>query len=139
MMKSLSQVVCGVSADTQSIHALSYQSSPYLTLVFSYVGEVGIWTGIWALSSSALQTPHYPSGTTMFATISPLLTYYLLRYVSTFHGCLLYSLIMNGVQLSGVPPLERSGDKKFKGDPKWEEYKKSVPVFWPVIARRSNA
>lgn len=54
------------------------------------------------------------------------------------------------LKVSGVPPLERAGDKKFRGNPKWEEYKKlayfifiinpvltcsccnsSVPVFWP--------
>ncbi|KIM84218.1 hypothetical protein PILCRDRAFT_818555 [Piloderma croceum F 1598] len=80
----------------------------------NYVGEVGIWTGIWALSASALQTAHFPRGTAMIATVSPMFTYYLLRYVS------------------GVPPLERSGQKKFKDDPKWLEYKRTVPIFWPL-------
>jgi len=79
----------------------------------NYVGEVGIWTGIWALSTRALQTAHFPAGVAMVATVSPLFTYYLLRY------------------LSGVPPLERAADKKLKGDPKWEEYKRTVPTFWP--------
>lgn len=80
----------------------------------NYIGEVGIWTGIWALSTSTLQTVHFPPGTAMLATVSPMFTYYLLRYVS------------------GVPPLERSNKKKFRDDPQWAEYKRTVPVFWPL-------
>ncbi|KAF7330255.1 S5A-REDUCTASE domain-containing protein [Mycena venus] len=75
----------------------------------NYVGEVGIWTGIWALASGSL-----PLGSiAVTAAVSPLFTWFLLRKVS------------------GVPPLEKGGDKKFGGDPKWEEYKRNVPVFWP--------
>lgn len=37
------------------------------------------------------------------------------------------------LQVSGVPPLEKSGNKKFADDPKWKEYTDKVPVFWPVI------
>ncbi|KAJ7284550.1 hypothetical protein C8J57DRAFT_1169611 [Mycena rebaudengoi] len=80
----------------------------------NYVGEVGIWMGIWAMASGTLQTPHFPLGTVaLTAATSPLFTWFLLRKVS------------------GVPPLEKAGDKKFAGDKKWEEYKKNVPVFWP--------
>ncbi|KDR79009.1 hypothetical protein GALMADRAFT_244736 [Galerina marginata CBS 339.88] len=79
----------------------------------NYVGEVGIWTGIWALSSASLQTTAYPRGTIALAALSPLFTYFLIRKVS------------------GVPPLERAGDKKFAGNSKWQEYKNSVPIFWP--------
>lgn len=79
----------------------------------NYVGELGIWTGIWALSSSALRTPYFPSGTVLLAGLSPAMTYFLLR------------------KLSGVPPLERQAEKRWGDDPKWKEYKKSVPVFWP--------
>ncbi|KAF9066404.1 hypothetical protein BDP27DRAFT_1297452 [Rhodocollybia butyracea] len=79
----------------------------------NYVGEVGLWTGIWGLSTSALQSPYFPTGTIAVAAISPLFTYFLLR------------------KLSGVPPLEKAGDKKFGDDPKWQEYKRTVPVFWP--------
>ncbi|KAI0249150.1 DUF1295-domain-containing protein [Lactifluus subvellereus] len=79
----------------------------------NYVGEVGIWTGIWALSSASLQTAHYPRGTVVLAAISPLFTYYLLRYVS------------------GVPPLERSAKKKWGQDVAWQTYKRKTPVFWP--------
>ena len=47
----------------------------------SYVGEVGIWTGIWVLSSSSLQSSAYPRGTAVLAAISPLFIYLLLRKV----------------------------------------------------------
>ncbi|KAJ7650747.1 hypothetical protein FB45DRAFT_888701 [Roridomyces roridus] len=79
----------------------------------NYVGEVGIWTGIWALATGTLQTAHFPMGAVVLTAASPLLTWFLLRKVS------------------GVPPLEKAGDKKFGGDPKWQEYKQTVPVFWP--------
>ncbi|KAF5353820.1 hypothetical protein D9758_010576 [Tetrapyrgos nigripes] len=80
----------------------------------NYVGEVGIWTGIWALSTTALQTHHFPRGTVALAGVaSPLFTYLLLTNVS------------------GVPLLEKAGDKKFGTDPKWQKYKRTVPVFFP--------
>ncbi|KAJ3876275.1 DUF1295-domain-containing protein [Lentinula edodes] len=79
----------------------------------NYVGEVGIWAGIWSLSTTALQTPYFPRGTVAIAAISPIFTYFLLR------------------KLSGVPPLEKAGDKRFGTDPKWHEYKRTVPIFWP--------
>jgi len=78
----------------------------------NYVGEVGIWTGIWALSTASLQTAHYPKGTVALAAVSPLFTYLLLRYVS------------------GVPPLERSAEKKWSQDAAWQTYKRKTPVFW---------
>ncbi|KAJ7236272.1 hypothetical protein B0H12DRAFT_1140554 [Mycena haematopus] len=75
----------------------------------NYVGEVGIWAGIWALASGSL-----PLGSVAFtAAASPIFTWFLLRKVS------------------GVPPLEKAGDKRFGGDPNWEQYKRNVPVFWP--------
>ena len=54
----------------------------------SYVGEVGLWTGLWLLSVNALRTPLFPRGAWLIAGASPLLTWYLLSRVS------------------GVPPLE---------------------------------
>ncbi|KAF9484395.1 DUF1295-domain-containing protein [Pholiota conissans] len=79
----------------------------------NYVGEVGIWTGIWILSIGSLQTATYPVGTVALAALSPLFTWFLIRNVS------------------GVPPLERAGDKKFASNVKWAQYKQSVPIFWP--------
>ncbi|KAJ3732126.1 DUF1295-domain-containing protein [Lentinula guzmanii] len=84
----------------------------------NYVGEVGIWAAIWSLSTTALQTPYFPRGTVAIAAISPIFTYFLLR------------------KLSGVPPLEKAGDQKFGADPKWHEYKRNVPVFWPWSSAR---
>ena len=37
--------------------------------------------GIWAISSVSLQTAHYPKPTVALAAVSPLFTYFLLRYV----------------------------------------------------------
>jgi hypothetical protein len=48
----------------------------------SYAAEVGIWTGIWALSSTALQHPFFPRLTPAVAVISPLFTWFLTRRVS---------------------------------------------------------
>ncbi|KAI0050461.1 DUF1295-domain-containing protein [Auriscalpium vulgare] len=79
----------------------------------NYVGEVGIWTGIWAMSTASLSTPYFPRGAFALAAISPFITYQLLRNVS------------------GVPPLEKSAEKKWGSDPDWNTYKRTVPVFWP--------
>ncbi|GAW07813.1 DUF1295-domain-containing protein [Lentinula edodes] len=49
---------------------------------------------------------------------NPIFTYFLLR------------------KLSGVPPLEKAGDKRFGTDPKWHEYKRTVPIFWPWSSAR---
>ncbi|KAI0360095.1 DUF1295-domain-containing protein [Trametes cingulata] len=90
---------------TQGLWALSRHPN--------YVGEVGVWTGMWLLSGGSLRAPFFPKGAWLMAGVSPLLTWFLLTRVS------------------GVPPLERAGDKKFGDDPKWQEYKRNVPVFWP--------
>ncbi|CAE6417148.1 unnamed protein product [Rhizoctonia solani] len=79
----------------------------------NYVGEVGLQTGIWLLSTTALSSPLLPKYAPLAAAISPLFTWLLLR------------------KGSGVPPLEAQAQKKFGGDPKWEEYKRTVPVFFP--------
>ncbi|RXW21769.1 hypothetical protein EST38_g4088 [Candolleomyces aberdarensis] len=79
----------------------------------NYLGELGIWTGIWVLASSSLQSSYFPKGTVGLAAASPLFTWFLLTRVS------------------GVPPLERIGDARYGKDPKWQEYKRTVPLFWP--------
>ncbi|KIJ60365.1 hypothetical protein HYDPIDRAFT_98789 [Hydnomerulius pinastri MD-312] len=76
----------------------------------NYVGEVGIWTGMWGLAALSGALP-WPA--VLASAASPLGTYLLIRYAS------------------GVPPLERAGNKKFGDDPKWKEYKSTVPVFFP--------
>ncbi|KAI0768101.1 DUF1295-domain-containing protein [Trametes elegans] len=79
----------------------------------NYVGEVGLWTGLWLLSSGSLRSPFFPRTAWLLAGASPLLTWFLLTRVS------------------GVPPLEAAGNKRFGKDLKWQEYKRTVPVFWP--------
>ncbi|KAI0261495.1 DUF1295-domain-containing protein [Gloeopeniophorella convolvens] len=79
----------------------------------NYIGEVGIWTGIWALSIASLQTAHNPRGSIALSAASPLFTYFLLRYVS------------------GIPPLELSAEKKWGKDEAWKKYKRNTPVLWP--------
>jgi len=83
----------------------------------NYVGEVGIWTGIWALSIGSLRSTYFPRLTWLLTLVSPLTTYLLVRYAT------------------GAAPLEKTGQKKFGNDPKWQEYTKNVPVFWPFGPR----
>jgi len=52
-----------------------------LTIGESYVGEVGVWAGIWLLSTSSLQTAAYPRGAVALASLSPLFIWFLLRKV----------------------------------------------------------
>ncbi|KAJ3477135.1 hypothetical protein NLI96_g10677 [Meripilus lineatus] len=54
----------------------------------NYVGEVGVWTGIWAFAVPALRSPFVPRYAWLLAGVSPLMTWFLLTRVS------------------GVPPLE---------------------------------
>ncbi|KAM5538481.1 hypothetical protein V8D89_007814 [Ganoderma adspersum] len=81
----------------------------------NYVGEVGLWTGLWLLSGGSLRSPFFSRSAWLIAGASPLLTWFLLTRVS------------------GIPPLETAGDKKYGDDPKWQEYKRSVPVLWPWL------
>ncbi|KAI0806317.1 hypothetical protein BC629DRAFT_1437762 [Irpex lacteus] len=55
---------------------------------YSYVGEVGVWIGLWGLSTASLTSPYAPRFAWVLAGLSPLLTWFLLTKVS------------------GIPPLE---------------------------------
>ena len=83
MMNHSSPQGCGASVDIQSTVVFNYIIIPndIDNQFTSYVGEVGIWTGIWALSSASLQSSFYPKGTIALAAISPLFTWFLLRNV----------------------------------------------------------
>lgn len=77
----------------------------------NYLGEFSLQFGPALLALPSLPPSPYKS----IVFISPLFSYLLLRYAS------------------GVPPLEKSGEKKWGKDPKWREYveKTSVLVPWP--------
>ncbi|KAJ3500000.1 hypothetical protein NMY22_g19408 [Coprinellus aureogranulatus] len=82
----------------------------------NYLGEIGIWTGIYIIASTALQTPYFPRGTVAL-------------------GAAGIEAKVTDQKVSGVPPLERHGNRKWGDDPKWQEYKRNVPVFWPWGSR----
>ncbi|SCZ97592.1 BZ3500_MvSof-1268-A1-R1_Chr4-3g07277 [Microbotryum saponariae] len=84
----------------------------------NYVGEVLLWAAQFVGSTSALLSPAVagpiiPHWLGYLAVASPMLEYALIRYIS------------------GVPMLEESGDKKYGDDPRWKEYKRTTPVFFP--------
>ncbi|KAN0066388.1 hypothetical protein ACQY0O_000487 [Thecaphora frezii] len=87
----------------------------------NYFGEITLWTGQFILSTTALSNarPFYPNWVVGLAVASPILEYCLIRF------------------LSGVPLLEQSGDKKFKDEPKWKQYKEEVPCFVPFIGSKN--
>jgi steroid 5-alpha reductase family enzyme len=68
----------------------------------NYFGEVTMWWGIWILVA--------PVSLSYLALISPLTITFLI------------------LKVSGVPMLE----KKFAGDPKFEQYKNETSVFFPL-------
>jgi hypothetical protein len=77
----------------------------------SYLGEIILQTG-----PSLLSLPSLPGPTVPLALLSPLFTYLLLRYAS------------------GVPPLEKSAEKKWGADPAWRKYTTDTAVLvpWPL-------
>lgn len=87
----------------------------------NYFGEVSLWTGQFILATRALTNagPFYPPWVVGLAAMSPLLEYSLIRFIS------------------GVPMLEKSGDKKNKDDPKWKQYKENVPCFVPFVGSKT--
>ncbi|EPQ32153.1 uncharacterized protein PFL1_00350 [Pseudozyma flocculosa PF-1] len=87
----------------------------------NYFGEISLWTGMYILSTTALTNagPFYPTWTVGLAAASPILEYCLIRFIS------------------GVPLLEQGGDKKFKDEPKWKQYKEQVPCFVPFIGSKN--
>lgn len=83
----------GISRHPKYVHPSFFfcpcpQNGLTRSIFHSYVGEVGLWTGLWLLSVTSLRSPYFPKGAWLMAGASPLLTWYLLARVS------------------GVPPLE---------------------------------
>ncbi|KAG9052424.1 hypothetical protein FS842_009883 [Serendipita sp. 407] len=79
----------------------------------NYVAEVIFHASIFALSCRSLVTPGVPQSAVLLSSISPVFSYGILRY------------------LSGVPFLEKAGNKKWGDDPAWKRYTSTTPVFWP--------
>jgi steroid 5-alpha reductase family enzyme len=75
----------------------------------NYVGEVVLWVGAALVALPALQGWQYVT------LISPVFVFLLLT------------------RISGVPMLERSADKRWGGEPEYEAYKESTPVFFPRL------
>lgn len=76
----------------------------------NYLGEMLVWSGVFLLSSSALQGPALLAG-----LLSPVFVAFLLTKVS------------------GIPMLERAADKKWGGDARYEAYKRRVPCLIPRL------
>ncbi|GJJ08107.1 hypothetical protein Clacol_002315 [Clathrus columnatus] len=89
----------------------------------NYIGEIGIWMGIWALSASALQHSAYPRLGPALAAASPLFTWHLLTNVS------------------GIPLLEKHAKKTFGDDPKYKDYARSfiVAMELPIIKAKKHS
>jgi steroid 5-alpha reductase family enzyme len=81
----------------------------------NYFGEVLLWTGVAILAAPALQGWQY------ITLLSPVFVYLLLN------------------KASGVPMLEARADKKWGGQPAYEDYKARTPVFFPRPPRRAGA
>jgi steroid 5-alpha reductase family enzyme len=76
----------------------------------NYLGEILVWSGIFLFVAPSLgQTD------TLLAVLSPVYIILLLCFAS------------------GIPILEKAADKKWGKDPKYQAYKKRVPVLVPRI------
>lgn len=73
----------------------------------NYFGEFLLWVGVTIVAVPVLQGWQYVT------LLSPLFVYALLNKVS------------------GVPMLERRADKRWGGQPAYEQYKSTTPVFFP--------
>lgn len=77
----------------------------------NYFGEILLWVGLFMAATPALV------GWQWVTILSPLLTIVLLTRVS------------------GIPLLEKKADKRWGGQPDYEEYKKNTPVLIPKVGK----
>lgn len=73
----------------------------------NYFGEITMWVGVFIIAAPVL------SGWMWVAILSPISVWALIRFAS------------------GVPGLEKKADKRWGGQPAYEEYKASTPVIFP--------
>jgi len=81
-------------------------------LTISYLGEILLQFGP-PLMSTMVAPPQWR----YIGFVSPVFTYLLLRYAS------------------GVPPLEKSAEKKWGNDEDWAKYREEVGVLIPGIGK----
>lgn len=55
-----------------------------MNMPHSYLGELGIWTGVYMIASTALQSPYFPRGTVALGSASPLFAWFILTRVSLY-------------------------------------------------------
>jgi hypothetical protein len=97
------------------LHLTSARRCPPLreeTLTSSYLGEVLLQFGP-PILSTAVAPPQWR----YIGFVSPLFTYLLLRYAS------------------GVPPLEKSAEKKWGNEEDWARYRDSTGVLIPGVGK----
>jgi steroid 5-alpha reductase family enzyme len=78
----------------------------------NYFGELILWVGI-----TIIALPTF-SGLQFLGCITPLFVYLLLNKVS------------------GVNLLEEIANKRWGNDPKYQEYKKNTPIFFPKFSKK---
>lgn len=114
-------MACGASRGTQSELTSRVEWSSCAGLLLergeqadtgSYLGEVLLQFG-----PPLLSTVVAPPSWRYVGFVSPVFTYLLLRYAS------------------GVPPLEKSAEKKWGQDPDWVKYRDEVGVLIPGLGK----
>lgn len=75
----------------------------------NYFGEITMWIAVFIIAAPVL------SGWMWIAILSPISVWALIRFAS------------------GVPGLEKKADKRWGGQPEYEEYKASTPVIFPAF------
>lgn len=79
----------------------------------NYLGEMLVWSGLFLFVAPSLELTG-----TLIALISPVYIVLLLCFAS------------------GIPILEKTADKRWGKDPKYQAYKKRVPVLVPKISKK---
>jgi steroid 5-alpha reductase family enzyme len=88
---------------------------PFLFFSLDF-GEITLWIGVFITASASFTNP-----TQYISILSPLFVASLLIF------------------LSGIPPLEKLADEKYKDNAAYKKYKETVPVLIPFIGRKGSA
>lgn len=82
----------------------------------NYFGEILVWYGLYTASYSWLSSEQI-----WWAVLSPI------------------TITMLLVAVTGIPPLERSADKKWGKNPRYRAYKREVSMLVPMPRKKSNS